>query len=215
MESFLAMLLCIFIFVAIIAFRKWHELSLQQELKNLVVWSAICDHPFRAVSGHDLPLWSYISNAQIEFQLPQDYRITGDDEWCFAKEILEEYQTNLIRSYLIGNLKLIKSKYAIRGEDYFMLMLYAFLSDHQCDDKFLNHEMHKERVSYKSYGSTFSAGFDATYALTDFAVVLHKMHYITYMYCIENKVLKPFVPEWNEKNLKKILDTNQIQLSWG
>ena len=206
MESFLAMLLCIFIFVAIIAFRKWHEYLMAQKLRDLVSW---------IVHAHDLPLWSYISNAQITLQLTQEYRITGDDGWEFAKKILEEYQKDLTQSYFRGHLRIPKSKYVISGEAYFMLTLYAFLSDHQCDDKFLNHEMHKERVSYKSYGSTFSAGFDATYALTDFAIVLHKMHYITYMYCRGNEILKPFVSEWNEKNLREILDTNQIQLSWG
>ena len=202
MEYPLAYILAIFILAAIVAFSKWRELSKEIKLRDLVSWSVVRTKPYELlVHAHDLPLWSYISNAQIKFKLPQEYRISGDDEWDYAKEILEEYQKDLIQSYFKGHLKLIKSKYEVRGEDYFMCSLYAFLSEHQCDYEFLGHDMHSDRLN---------TGSPTTYAQTDFAIVLHKMHYITYMYCRGNEILRSLVPEWNEKNLKEILDTKQI-----
>lgn len=203
MEGFIAYIFCVFIFVAIVAFSKWRELSRERKLRELVAWSIIPDHPFGNISGHDLPLWSYISNAQIEFKLPQEYRISGDDEWDYAKEIIEEFLRNLTHSYFKGKLTLIKSKYEVRGEDYFMCSLYAFLSEHQCDYEFLGHNMHSDLLNTSS---------PTTYAQTDFATALHKMHYITYMYCRRSEILKYLVPEWNEKNLQEILDTKQIML---
>lgn len=186
-------------------FSKLIELHRVKSLRDLVAWTV--------TGGAGIPLWAEISNAQNKIKLPKEHRIAGDDDWSYVREIIDEYKKDLMLSYFRGHLIVIKGKYAISGENYFMASLYAFLSDHQCDYEFLGHDMHKERISYKSYGESFSAGFDATYALTEFAVVFHKMHYITYMYCKGNEILKAFVPEWNEKNLKEILDTKQIQLS--
>ena len=213
LEYILSCLLFVFILVAITAFEKWHEHSKAQKLRDLVSWSVIKSKPNELlVHAHDLPLWAYLKNAQLKY-LSQEYRISGDDEWQSVNEILEEYQKDLTQSYFRGHLKLIKSKYEVQAKDYFMLMLHVFLFEHQCDDKFLGYDMHQERIACKSYGSTFSAGSDSTYTLSDFAIVFHKMHYITYMYCRGNDILKDLVPEWNEKNLIKILDTKQIEIS--
>lgn len=205
----LSMLFSVFVFVAIIAFEKWHKYSQEQQLRDLIAWSVSADNHSRC----NLSLSEYIGNAQIKLSLPQECRISGSVEMDYMKEILTEYQKDLSQSYFKGRLRLIKSKYVVRGETYFMFALYAFLSDHQCDYQFLGHDMHQETVSYKRYGDWGGPLFDATYSLTDFAVVYHKMHYITYMYCRGNDILRDFVPEWNEKNLKEILDTKQIQIS--
>ena len=205
MEKLLAPIVTILVFVFVFLFSKLRELYRDRTLRDLVAWS---------VNGGDgLPLWAEISNAQIKQNLSMEYCISGDEEWAYVKEVIDEYRQDLMRAYFKGRLYVIKSKYRIRGVDYFMFALYAFLSDHQCDYEFLCHDLHKERISYKSYGSAFSAGSDATYTLTDFAMVFHKMHYITYMYCRGNDILKDFVPGWNEKNLREILDTKQIQIS--
>ena len=197
------------IFVLIIAFyflfSKLIELRRVKSLRDLVALSV--------TGGDGLPLWCEISNAQNKYELSKKYCIAGDEEWAYVKEIIDEYRKDLMHSYLKGNLYVIKSKYAIRGADYFMFALYAFLSDHQCDYKFIEKDMHKEMLEYKRYGDWGGPLYDATYELTGFAIVFHKMHYITYMYCRRNDILKSFVPAWNEENLKEILDTKQIQLS--
>lgn len=205
METVLAMLLSVFIFVAIIAFEKWYKYTQEQKLRDLVAWSV--------TGGNGIPLWAEVSNAQNKLNLPKEYCITGDLDWDYAKEIIDEYKKGLMLSYFKGHSYVIKSKYVISGENYFMFALYAFLSDHQCDYKFLEHDLHKETLDYKRHGDWGGPLFNATYALTDFAIVFHKMHYITYMYCRGNDILKDFVPAWNENNLREILDTKQIQIS--
>lgn len=201
----LALLFSIFVLLAIVAFSKWRELSKERKLRELVSWSAIGDYcPTLGRYSYVHELLFAVWNAQYIDSVDKKYRIT-EAEKEYVIEVIEAYQKDIARSYFKGHLKLIKSKYEVRGEGYFMLALYGFLSEHQCDYEFLGHDMHKEQISYKRYGESFSAGSDATYALTDFAVVLHKMHYITYMYCRSNEILKPFVPEWNEKNLKEIV----------
>lgn len=213
MESVLAMMLTAFIFVAIIAFAKWHKLSQERKLRDLVSWSAIGDY-CPALNRHSYvrELLIAILNAQYNTAINQKHRITEDEKKCVI-EIIEEYQKDIMRSYFKGQLKIIESKYAISGENYFMLALYSFLSEHQCDYEFLGHDMHKERLEYKRYGDWGGPCYDATYSLTDFAIVFHKMHYITYMYCKNSEILKDKVPSWNENNLKEILDSNQIQVS--
>ena len=206
--------LCTFVTVAIVAFGKWHELSQERKLRELVSWSAIGDYsPALGRYSYDRELIITVLNAQYRDSIDPKCRITEEADKQYLCEIIEEYQKYITRSYFKGHLKLLNSKYVMRGEDYFMFKLYVFLSDHQCDYEFLGHNMHKERVAYKSYGSTFSAGYDATYSLTEFSTVFHKMHYITYMYCKGDERLKSFVPGWNEENLKEILDTKQIQIS--
>ena len=184
---------------------KLRELYKTKSLRDLVAWSVN--------GGNGIPLWAEISKAQIKLKASKEYCVSGDDEWAYAKEIIEEYKKDLMRSYFKGSLVVIKSKYVISGECYFMASLYAFLSEHQCDYEFLSHDMHKERLEYKRYGDWGGPLYDAKYEQTDFAIVLHKMHYITYMYCKGDERLNGFVPAWNEENLKEILDTKHIQIS--
>lgn len=185
MESVFAMLLIVFVFVAIIAFKKWHEASQERNLRDLVEWSISSDNHIRC----NFSLSTYVYNAQIKLSLPQAYRISGDEERKILNEILEEYKKDLMQAYFAGKLGLPKSKYVIRGQDYFMFTLYCFLSDHRSDYNFLGYNLNK---------------------LTDFSMVFHKMHYITYMYCRGNDILKGFIPEWNEKIIKEILDSWQL-----
>lgn len=172
----------IFIVLSLVAFTKWRDLSKERKLRDLVAWSAIGDYN-SVLGSHSYVrnLLMAVLNAQFDDAIDKKYRITGETEKQYVIHIIEDYQKDIMRSYFKGHLTIIKSKYAIDGKDYFMFMLYAFLSDHQYD-----------------------------YDFTDFALVFHKMHYITYVYCRRSEILSPFVPAWNENNLKEILDTKQI-----
>lgn len=192
-----------------VAIKMWHELAIAKEMRELVAWSFSSDNHIR----DGFPLFAYINNAQIKLSIPDSYRISDDKEWHYAKEIIDFYKDELVQDYFNGRHFLIKSKYVVSGECYFMYALYAYLSDHQCDSKIRNHDMHSETVSCKSYGSWGGPLYDATYELSDFAFVFHKMHYITYLYCKNSNILKNMVPDWNEANIKEILDTKQIQIS--
>ncbi len=203
--SLIITLLCAVFFLLSICIKAYNAKS----LKKLVAWSVTEDNHIRC----NLPLSSYIVKAQNKLSIPCEYRISGKTETWYMEEILAMYQKDLSQAYFKDQLVVIKSKYVITGEFYFMYLLYVFLSDHQYDYEFLGHDMHKEQLEYTHHGDWGGPLFNATYSLTDFALVFHKMHYITYMYCLSNEVLKDFVPEWNEENLKEILDTKQIQIS--
>lgn len=209
MEELLAPIIFILVFVFIFIFSKLREFYRDRSMRELVAWSVTTDDNTRC----NLSLSDYIVKAQNKLSLPQEYRISSDVERNYMNDILAAYQKDLTQSYFKGYLKMIKSKYVVPGEVYFMYSLYTFLSDHQCDYEFLKHNMHKERIFYKEYGSWGATHFDATFAVSDFAIVLHKMHYITCVYCRRNDILRGLVPNWNEQNLKEILDTKQIQIS--
>lgn len=211
MEAVLVMIIFILVMAIIISLHKVKELSLQEKLRDLVAWSVSQDDHIRC----NIPLFSYVANAQINLDIPKEYRISGDEGWGFVKEILAEYQTDLIQSFFSRCLtpKVLSGKYVPRGQDYFMLMLYIFLSEHQCDRKFADHDMRGEQLEYKQHGHWGGPLYDSKYTLSDFAIVYHKMHYITYMYCRGNDAINGFVPEWCEEGLKQILDTNQIEIS--
>ena len=171
-------LLILFFFVSCIAFWNWHKYSKEQQLRELISWSAIGD--YSPVLGR----YSYVSepvstmlNAQYNEAIGIKYRITKEER-KYVIEIIEEFQQDIMRSYFRGQRIVIKSKYAVLKKDYFLFALYVFLCDHQ-----------------------------SKYESSDFAVVFHKMHYITYMYCKSSTILKDHVPSWNERNLKEILDT--------
>lgn len=177
METVLAVLFSVFVFVAIIAFRKWHKYEKDQKLRKLISWSATGDYdPVLGQYSYVRELLFTLLNAQYDDAIDKKHRIT-EEERRDVIEIIEEYQKNIMRSYFKGRNIVIKSKYVVTGEDYFMFALYAFLSDHQ-----------------------------STYTLTDTEVVFHKMHYITYMYCKRNDILRDLIPAWNERVLKKTLD---------
>ena len=131
-----------------------------------------------------------------------------------VKDILAEFQKELIQDYFNNNLKIIKSKYAIPAEHYFMFALTSFLEDHQCDHDFHGNAMQKERLSYKRYGDWGGPCYDATYSLTDFALVYHRLYYVAYLFCRSSKILNPNgVAFQNSESIIRILDTKQIQIS--
>lgn len=211
MESPLVVVIIVLIIVIIYAFWRLKQYAEFQKLHNLVVWCIITKMD---TYSHSMPLWSYISNAQIKLSIPEKYRISGEVEWKTVKDILSEFQKDLAKEYFFGNLKIPKSKYVIPGEDYFVFALQSFLGEHQCDYEFLGHNMHKERISYEEYGSWGALHFDATYSLTEFAVVYHKLYYIAYCFCKDGKIFNPKGNAFqNSASIKHILDTKQIQIS--
>lgn len=206
-------ILSFFILLTIIAFSKWREYSREKKLRNLVSWSALGDYcPALGRYSYVQELLFSVLNTQNA--VDKKYRITEETERQYIIEIIETYQQDLMRLYFKGYLKLIKSKYSVNGEDYFLIALCSFLKDHQCDDKFLGHNMHKERTSYKEFGSWGGTLFDATYILTDFAIVYHKLYYITYMFCKNSKISNPDGYRYNnDRHIKEILDTKQLKVS--
>jgi hypothetical protein len=208
----------LFLLASIVAFKKWYDLSQEQKLKSLVAWSVTGDHcPALGRYSYTTELLFAITAAQAKLNIPKEYCLISQTERNFCLEIIAEYQKQMARDYFQGNLHPIKSKYVVMEKDYFMATLLAFLSDHQCDNKFIGYEMHKERINYCLHGVWGGTLFDATYALTDFAIVFFKMNYITYMYCKNSPITNPSGStqwrDWEEKSLNAILETKQIEVS--
>ena len=131
-----------------------------------------------------------------------------------VKDILSEFQKELIQDYFSNKLKIVKSKYDIPGEHYFMFALTSFLEDHQCDYDFQGNPMHKDTLSYKRYGDWGGPCYDATYSLTDFALVYHKLYYVAYLFCKSSEIFNPKgVAFRNSESIRSILDAKQIQMS--
>lgn len=196
----------ILVFVVIVMAFKMRELYREKQLHRWVSWIMVSN-----------ALWTYISDAQHELGINKEYRISYEQEWDIVKEILEEFQSYTAQSYFKGCLKTIKSKYEISGEHYFMLLLQSFLREHECDNKFLDYDMHKKRICYKEYGSdqSWNRPYDATYTLTDFAIIYHKLYYVSHVYCkncqsINESEMRPVD---HEKDIEETLDTQQIQIS--
>ena len=205
MEKYIVFIFAAYFIISIVSINKWIEYSKVRKLKENVSWCVV---------SHDMPLWIYLSNTQIEYDIPIQYRIDSDAEWDFVRKILDEYVFDLTKSFFRGELKLFNDIRTMNGESYFMLSLNSFLSEHECDFSFLNQDMHEKRISYKEYGRWGGVLFDATYSITDFSVAYHKMLYISYLFCKNSKYLNPDGDKYyNEKYIEEILDKKQIQIS--
>lgn len=184
---------------------------MRRTLHELVAW---CVTDSSSEYRCNIHLHEYISNAQIDEKISKDYSISNEAEWNIAKEIITYYQKYLTQLYFTNRLTLPKSKYVIPGVHYFMYTLQAYLELHQCDYTFYGHEMHKETISQKNYGSWGGQLFDAIYALSDYSLVFHKLYYISYVFCKHSKIFNPKGEMFNnEKVIEMIIDSKQISLS--
>jgi len=194
---------------SIYALYKLRQYRQKENLRQLVAWCVSKDRHIRA----ELELWHYVSNAQLEF-VSEEYRISGESEWQYARQILQDYISNLTEAYFHDSLCVLKSKYVISGNDFFMDKLYSYLRNHQCDYTLCGHDMHKETLSFENHGMWGGMLFDATYALSDFGIVYHKLYYISCLYCKASPILNPKnEPYRMAEIIKDILDTRQIEMS--
>jgi hypothetical protein len=182
----------------------------KKELKNIIGWCATKDSN---LCRCNLSLKSYILNLQIQMKLLPEYRIT-EDEWSTVELILADFQKKLLDHYFSDSVHIPKSKYVIKKEIYFMFMLQEYLCQHQCEYRFLEHDMHQDVISHKSYGSWGGSLYDATYSLTDFAITFHKLYYVAYMSCKNDKFLEAGGYRFNkERDIENIIDSKRISVS--
>ena len=172
---------------------------------------------------HNIPFYSikkksadcFFPNADKLFPIHEKYRIHIDEERTIAKEILKQYQQDLIQRYFSGKLSLAYSPPKLTSAEYFLFTLSEFLQKHECEKSFNGNEMYKVK-DYKSYGSWGGALYDATYELTDYAVVYHKMYYIAQMYCLtlrKNPLDTETTSYISAEVTKKVIDTREMKVS--
>lgn len=161
-----------------------------------------------------LNLFEHIANAQVALQLPAEYCIIEQYEWDYVRIIVSEFQKQLVRSYFREQLTMKKFMHGMRGEDYFMYKITAFLHELHVENRFLDYDMHKKRLSYKEYGSWGGPLYDATYSLSDFGRTFFKLYYTTYLFCKESKRIDHTGNYYNyDSDIKEILDTQRISIS--
>lgn len=157
-------------------------------------------------------LMQCIEYTQAKTKTPLKYCILESQEKKYAREIFKRFQIEWARSYFNDKLKMVSHKKRLDYGDYFCAALFDFLSEHECDDTFLDHDMYT-LVSKQTYGSAWR--YDAIYELTDFAIVFHKLVLISYAGCIHSESIN-FDKRYSQKNyeaIKRVLDTNQIEMS--
>lgn len=187
---------------------KYHK---EKKLYNLVAWSVTGKYdPRLYINSYTSELVSCIKDTQYIHEIDNKYRIEESNEIEIVYEIIEEYQKYISREYFKGNLGLINSKTTIKPEDYFMATLHDLLSAHHCDYTFIEHDMFGEKLEFERYSD--GSGYKATYTLTDFSIVYHKLYYITHIYCKNSLALQDKVSSWSEKIIKEALDTKQMTI---
>lgn len=203
----------IFILVSIIAFSKWRELSHERKLRDLVSWSVTGGYcPALGVYSYTRELIDAVLRSQNNSKIEEEFKITKECDMQYLRDIIEEYQKHIARSYFLGSLELIKSKYEINDIDFFMMHLCAFLEQHCNDSEFIGHSMYS--VKYILSGDNPSVGSDKTrdYGDTNFAILYFKLYNIAFLYCknsvITNPSKSPYWKDWEEKTIKTILDSS-------
>ena len=212
MDDWIFGLAGVLVLFAVVAAYKWLELSRMKELRELVAWSVTGGyHPPSGVNSYDRELWTAILVAQHQLSIPKEYWIDEKEDFEICHEIIKEYQADIARKYFLDQLSLIKSKYRVSREDYFMVSFYNFLTKRECYDEVVGHAMHKERIAYTDYGY---GNYDATYLLSDFGYVYHKLLYTTFCYCKNSKVINDepqyALGEDRENGIRTVLDTKQL-----
>ena len=228
LERILYYALTIFILVFCILVYKVYQFSLDRTLHRHISWCVTDDSNIHRCNISllgwlcNVPHYSkkkvpdcFFPNADKLFDIPEEYWLQSDEERNIAKEILRAYQKELCQKYFAGRMIPSRSMCKLSDEEYFLFTLKEFLEKHECETSFFGYEMYKTK-EYKSHGSWGVPLFSATYELTDFAVVYHKMYLTAQTYCLalrKNPLdTNTLSFEWAE-NTKKVLDTKEMKVS--
>lgn len=220
--------LAIFILIFCILVYKIYQFSLDRTLHRHISWCVTDDSNIYRCNMSllmwlcNIPHYSKkktrdycFPNADKLFLIEEKYWLNGDEEMDVAKEILRAYQKEWCQKYLSGRLSASRMICKLTDEEYFLLSLKDFLEKHECETTFCGNKMYNIK-EYKSCGSWGVPLFDATYELTDYAVVYQKMYLIAQTYCL---TLRPNPLDKNSlyyhriENAKKVLDTREMKVS--
>lgn len=190
-------------------------------LFNLVSW---CTSKSDRERRYNLSLLDHLHNAQIELNINASFRVAGNCDRSYAKQILDGFTSYLSDSfycekidYNYCNLKKLYRYARVDGYPiemhFFMFQLFEYLFSHRCDYDFLDNKMHKNVLEYKQYGSWGGTLFDATYELSDFAVVVFKMMYISYKFCRNSTVYSSVVSSKTEQFITETISSKRIDIS--
>lgn len=203
-------LLLAFLAFSFMFIKKFIEHRENTIIRYLVSWCVTEDSSIYRCSMH---LYQYVFNAQSNLNIPQKYRLSYENDKDIVKEILGLFQAELSKLYFEGRTPYIKSLFDVPGEHYFMFALGYYLGEHHCDSCLCGHNMHNKTLSYKSYGTWGALRYNASYELSDFAIIYHKLYYIAYQFTVESKYYGKYCQSFVVEGLQRILDTNTIEIS--
>lgn len=198
----------VLLFVLIICIYNIYQYSLKKKLYELVAWCCATKH--KQYNFHELfDLLNVIYNAQTKLEVDSKYRIDSEEERSVMCDIIESYQNELSLKYFEGRLRVDRQITNMSDSEYFMFSLCSFLQDNACEYDFNNNKMYNF-ISAKRY----EGGDYEKYSLTDYAVIYHKLYYITYLFCQKNKQINKNNQYYNSLDwLKKIIDTREKEMS--
>lgn len=169
----------------------------EKKISDFVSWTL-------SEKRRDYNLTNYIYAEQCELGLPDNYKISEEREWDYVRKILNEYQKNLAKDFFDGKLSVIRSKYSIPEDKYFIFTLQGFLADHECDHKFICYDM------YKHIDSDNTSHYKEV-ELSEFSVVYHKLYLISYLSSTRFIAFNPQKkPAYREAAIRKVLDTKKM-----
>jgi|GEM_PF-7010956 len=211
MDELLASLIFPIILLVIVLITKWNECNKLKKTKELTAWTVTITDRYRCFD-----LFTYISRAQKDLELSQPYCIDSN-EIEFAKEILNALQQNTAQLYFYDTLPKPKCKSISSCEAYFMFLLHCYLKKIQCADSFLGHNMQNKTISKTDYGSWGVTQYEATNEISDFALVVNKLIYVSLIYLRKSKDFNYLNNEYwindEQKSLEKIIFTKVIHIS--
>lgn len=200
-------IIALIVLVAIFVVPKLVQNGRDQSLKEQVAWTTTTSSEWD--SPRALELWQYIHNFQNRYSVEDKYRISTKDEWDIAKSLIEKCRSDLAADFSQNRVQSTKYTADLTPEEYFVFSLSYFLSENQTKTVFLGQIMYIEidRVSYSAWS------YDATYSITDFGMVFHKLRYITSLYCLDHPRIKSMIGYMNPTDQKKTLDTGIYKIS--
>jgi hypothetical protein len=175
--------ICFLIYIGV----KYYK---QKRLFEFAAWPVTS--PIRDLVGE-------IEMAESRYSIPPQYRINKATEQDFVEEILREYQAYILTLYFRKQLQLIKSKYVITAEEYFMASLHDFLSDKSQYTRFAGHFLYRSK----------NVGGETKDIMTDFGIAFYKLYYITLIYCKHNPSFNKRFSHWVDTYITNVLDTKE------
>lgn len=152
----------------------------------------------------------YFEMIQNQLKLADKYKLDRSDKEQVMK-IFKEFQNDLSEKYFSNRVGLPKTKYHIDKDTFLMYSLYLFLDERYCSTFFCEEPMHKETITHES---SDGGGYSATYSVTEFAIIVFKLLYISYVYCKNSEPLNPEGKFFNnEKHIEELINTREISIS--
>lgn len=207
MDDLLIALAYVSILLLIFFIGRFRTYSKEHSIFKLV--SQIMDYQ----NHNTIPQYNAILRAQHDLRIPKEYHVSIEDH-LILNDIISEFKKSLSEAYFMGQVGYIRSRYVIEEDAYFMYKLCGFLADHRCDREVGNHNMRKAVLSYKSHGKWGSDLYDASYKLSEFGIIYHKVYYISYLYCKNSKIFNPKGNSFPYDNsIKEVIDQGVLSVS--